>query len=79
MSSSIRPSEQSETWVNGQSTYASRVFQGITASDWNGIDITYPSDSVDPYTFTRDGNTIATIQLTYSDATKAQLINVSRS
>ena len=79
MTSSIRPSKEAETWIDGQPTYASRVFQGITASDWNGIDITYPSDSVELYTYKRDGNTIASIQLAYSDATKAQLINVLRS
>lgn len=81
MASIVRPDNQVETHLDGQRAMARRVFQSVTASDWDYIDIAYPTATTETYTFKRGGSggtTIQVITLTYTDSEKGSLSSVAR-
>ncbi len=47
-------------------------------NSWTQIDIAYPSDTTETYTYKKNSDTLATITLTYADSTKEQIIKVER-
>lgn len=60
------------------SNYAIRTLsQGAIPSNWDTINITYPSATTESYQFVLDSVIQKTILLTYSDSTKATLTTVA--
>ena len=55
------------------------ISSGLGLPSYDHIDITYPSDTTEHYVFKKSGSQVAVIDLTYSDATKANLITVQKS
>ena len=73
-----RSDNQLDTHILGQRTMAVRMFQSVTAQDWTSIDVAYPSDTTETYTYKKGADTIATITVTYEDSTKDKRTNVAR-
>ena len=51
---------------------------GLGLPSWDRVDATYPTTSSEVYTFEKDSVTVATITITYTDASKRELSSVVR-
>jgi|AntAceMinimDraft_3_1070362.scaffolds.fasta_scaffold02191_11 hypothetical protein len=73
-----RHDNQLESHIDGIRAMSVRGFQSVTVADWDSIDITYPSDTTELFTYAKGSTTIATVLVTYTDNTKASLLKVER-
>jgi len=51
---------------------------GIINENWDSVTVAYPTTSTEVYTFTYGGLAVATVTVTYTDATKEVLTSVVR-